>query len=134
MEGRGDILDEQASWALKFREKPAGQPPSARGNPVAQPFFDQSNDGPEGWRHCQSSSIAMNLAFLKVPVIRDDLDQLRMVEKYGDTTSQAAHGKAQAELKAPGRFIINCTVERIWMPWFSPTLPWALAALLIRMH
>ena len=112
LEGSGDILDEQAAWALKFSEKPPTPPPPARGNPLALPFFDQTNDGPEGWRHCQSSSIAMNLAFLQVPGIRDDLDYLRVVERYGDTTSQAAHAKALAELNAPGRFITNCTAER----------------------
>jgi hypothetical protein len=54
----------------------------------------------------------MNLAFLKVPGIHDDLDYLRVVERYGDTTNQAAHAKALAELNAPGRFLTNCTAER----------------------
>ena len=96
LEGSGAIFNEQASWALKFSVKPAAPPP-ARGNPLALPFFDQTNDGPEGWRHCHSSSIAMNLVFLKVPGIRDDLDYLRVVERYGDTTSQVAHAKAEID-------------------------------------
>ena len=112
LDGSGVILDEHASWALKFSEKPPTPPAPARGNPLAMPFFDQLNNGPEGWRHCQSSSIAMNLALLKVPGIHDDLDYLRVVERYGDTTSQAAQLKALAALKAPGRFLTTCTVER----------------------
>ena len=112
LDGSGVILDEQAAWARTFSEKPATPPTPARGNPLAMPFFDQLNNGPEGWRHCQSSSIAMNLALLKVPGIHDDLDYLRVVERYGDTTSQAAQLKALAALKAPGRFLTTCTVER----------------------
>jgi hypothetical protein len=76
------------------------------------PFFDQTNDGPTGWRHCKSSSIAINLAFLRVPGIKDDLDYLRVVQRHGDTTEQAANAAALAELKAPGRFITTCSVAR----------------------
>ena len=120
LEGGQQILDEQAPWAKQFSQKPAPAPtpkqlPKKSGNgavALALPFFDQTNDGPTGWRHCQSSSIAMNLAYLGVAGIKDDLDYLRVVQRHGDTTEQAAHAAALKELKAPGRFMTSCSVER----------------------
>ena len=118
LEGGNQILDEQAPWARQFSQKPAPAPtpkplPKKTGNvALALPFFDQTNDGPDGWRHCQSSSVAMNLAYLGVLGIKDDLDYLKVVQRHGDSTEQAAHAAALAELKAPGRFISSCSVER----------------------
>ena len=113
------ILDGQAPWAKEFsklptplKPKPLPLQPAAGTVSLALPFFDQTNDGPDGWRHCQSSSVAMNLAFLGVAGIRDDLDYLTVVQRHGDTTQQAAHATALAELKAPGRFITSCSMER----------------------
>ena len=70
------------------------------------PYFSQLDpeDGVYGWRQCQTSSIAMCLAYLKVPGIRDDTDYLRVVNTCGDTTSQATHRQALDKLKAPGKF------------------------------
>ncbi len=119
LEGGQQVLDEQALWARQFSQKTA--PPKPKPGPehkgdgavaLALSFFDQTNDGPDGWRHCQSSSIAMNLAYLRVAGIKDDLDYLKVVQRHGDTTEQAAHAAALAELKAPGRFITSCSVER----------------------
>jgi len=123
LEGGAQILDKQAPWARQFSQKPqlpAASPaketlPGKKNNGAVSlvlPFFDQTNDGPDGWRHCQSSSIAMNLAYLGVAGIKDDLDYLRVVQRHGDTTEQAAHAAALAELKAPGRFMTSCSVER----------------------
>jgi hypothetical protein len=120
LDGGQQILDEQAPWARQFSTPPTPAPtpkplPKKGGNGAVSlnlPFFDQTNDGPTGWRHCQSSSIAMNLAYLGVPGIKDDLDYLKVVQRHGDTTEQAAHAAALAELKAPGRFISSCSVER----------------------
>ena len=118
LDGGQQILDEQAPWARRFSPPPAPKstplPDTTEEDAVvlALPFFDQTNDGPDGWRHCQCSSIAMNLAFLRVPSIKDDLDYLKVVQRHGDTTQQAAHTAALAELKAPGRFITSCSVER----------------------
>ena len=118
LNGGAQILDEQAPWARQFSQKPAPVPtpkprPKKTGTvALTLPFFDQTNDGPEGWRHCQSSSIAMNLAYLGVAGIKDDLDYLKVVQRHGDSTEQAAHAAALAELKAPGRFISSCSVER----------------------
>ena len=68
------------------------------------PFFSQLDNGPTGWRQCQTSSIAMCLRYLKVAGIKDDLDYLRVVIKHGDTTSQATHKAALAELGVRARF------------------------------
>jgi len=87
LEGGAQILDEQAPWARQFSQKPS--PPKPKSVPdkkgvgavaLALPFFDQTNDGPDGWRHCQSSSIAMNLAYLGVAGIKDDLHYLKVVQ------------------------------------------------------
>jgi len=116
LKGGQQILDEQAPWARQFSTPPAPTPkPRPKKNDAVAldlPFFDQTNDGPDGWRHCQSSSVAMNLAYLGVPGIKDDLDYLKVVQRHGDTTEQAAHAAALAELKAPGRFMTSCSVER----------------------
>jgi hypothetical protein len=118
LDGGQQILDEQAPWARQFSPPPVPKstplPDTTAEDAVvlALPFFDQTNDGPDGWRHCQCSSIAMNLAYLRVPSIKDDLDYLKVVQRHGDTTQQAAHAAALAELKAPGRFITSCSVER----------------------
>ena len=118
LDGAAQILDEHAPWARQFSTPPTPaptpkpQPKKTGAVALALPFFDQTNDGPDGWRHCQSSSIAMNLAFLRVTGIKDDIDYLKVVQRHGDTTQQAAHTAALAELKAPGRFITSCSVER----------------------
>ena len=73
------------------------------------PYFSQNDNGPEGWRQCQTSSIAMCLKYLKTPGINDDLDYLRIVQRHGDTTSQAAHAAALAELGVRARFSTTMT-------------------------
>lgn len=77
------------------------------------PWFPQLDNGPEGWRQCQTSSIAMCLAYLKTPGINDDTDYLRIVQRYGDTTNQATHQKALKELGVRARFVTDCTPARL---------------------
>lgn len=89
-----------ADFEKAYRSSNAPRP----ANPLAVPYFPQTDNGPEGWRQCQTSSIAMALAFLGVPGIRDDLDYLRIVERYGDTTAQEAHRLALASMKVKARF------------------------------
>jgi hypothetical protein len=104
-----------AQFAELYRADPAVKPeaspsPGKTTNPLSGfPFFDQKDNGPQGWRQCQTSSIAMCLAYLKVPGIRDDLDYLRVVQQFGDTTSQAAHQQALAKLGVRARFRQNMT-------------------------
>ena len=93
------------------------QPPAPQpANPLAGfPWFSQLNpsDGPEGPRQCQTSSIAMALACLGTPGIRDDTDYLKVVRRHGDTTSQAAHQAALADLGVRARFTQNCSASEV---------------------
>jgi len=93
---------------------PAAAPPAARPtNPLTGfPWFPQLDNGPEGWRQCQTSSIAMALAYLGVGNIKDDLDYLQVVRRYGDTTSQVSHQLALKALGVRARFVINCSASQ----------------------
>jgi len=100
-----------AEFAELFRADPPAKPeaspsPGRVSNPLAVPYFAQLDidNGTEGWRQCQTSSIAMCLAFLKVPGITDDVDYLRIVRRYGDTTNQQAHQLALKALGVRARF------------------------------
>lgn len=98
-----------AQFAELFRADPpekleASPSPGRPANPLPVPFFAQQDNGPEGWRQCQTSSIAMCLAYLKTPNITDDRDYLKVVERHGDTTSQEAHRQALQELGVRARF------------------------------
>ncbi len=77
------------------------------------PFFSQldPSDGPEGWRQCQTSSIAMALAYLGVRGIADDTDYLAIVRRIGDTTAAETHRRALASLKVPTTFRQNMGVD-----------------------
>jgi hypothetical protein len=55
----------------------------------------------------------MCLAYLQVPGIRDDLDYLKVVQRFGDTTSQAAHQQALASLGVRARFVQNCSAPQL---------------------
>jgi len=79
------------------------------------PYFSQLDpqDGPQGWRQCQTSAIAMCLAYLKQPLIKDDVDYLKYVQSCGDTTSQAAHNCALGKLGAPGKFSQRLSIADI---------------------
>ena len=68
------------------------------------PYFHQKDNGPEGWRQCQTSSIAMCLRYLDTPGINDDTDYLKIVNKYGDTIYRQPHFKALAELGVSAKF------------------------------
>jgi len=92
----------RAAEAALFLGLPRLEGPAQQGTVLPElqgfPFFAQTDNGPEGWRQCQTSSIAMALAYLKVPGIHDDLDYLRVVQRHGDTTTQDAHRLALKEL------------------------------------
>ena len=104
-----------AEFAELFRADPAPKEPLIPKvtNPLTGfPWFPQLDNGPEGWRQCQSSSLAMCLAYLGVGGIRDDLDYVKVVNRYGDTTSQAAHQQALKALGVQARFVQNCTASQ----------------------
>jgi hypothetical protein len=99
------LTDQQlAEFAVMFRAGPV--PPASRPtNPLSPvPYFSQLDNGPQGWRQCQTSSIAMALAYLKTPGIVDDMDYLRVVQQFGDTTVQASHAQALKRLNVRARF------------------------------
>jgi hypothetical protein len=68
------------------------------------PYFWQQDNGPEGWRQCQTSSIAMCLKYLGVKGINTDTDYLKYVNKHGDTTTRPAQSGALADLKVNAKF------------------------------
>ena len=106
---------EVGEFAELFRADPAPKEPliPKATNPLTGfPWFPQLDNGPEGWRQCQSSSLAMCLAYLGVGGIRDDLDYVKVVNRYGDTTSQAAHQQALKALGVQARFVQNCTASQ----------------------
>lgn len=77
------------------------------------PYFYQRDNGPEGWRQCQTSSIAMCLKYIDFPGINDDLDYLKIVNKHGDTTRQSTHKAALDELGIDAKFDTNYAPEDI---------------------
>lgn len=77
------------------------------------PYFYQQNNGPEGYRQCQSSSIAMVLKYLDVKGINDDVDYLPYVNKYGDTTTKLAHCGALKDLNVEATFKQNLDAQDV---------------------
>lgn len=77
------------------------------------PYFYQTDNGPTGWRECQTSSIAMCLKYLNVKGINNDTDYLKIVNRYGDTTEQTAHIAALKWLNVRARFVQNATDEQM---------------------
>jgi hypothetical protein len=77
------------------------------------PYFWQRDNGSEGWRQCQTSSIAMCLKYLGVKGIKDDVDYLHYVNKHGDTTTREAHFKALDDLGVKASFKMNLDAKDI---------------------
>lgn len=106
IEKQPELLADEANWVRVYRT------PHQTSNPVTPnnsqsvnlevPFFDQKDNGPEGWRQCQSSCIAMCLAFLNIGGIKDDVRYVNIVRKYGDTTERQPHYSAMKELGYTG--------------------------------
>ncbi|NBT76742.1 MAG: hypothetical protein EBT15_12430 [Betaproteobacteria bacterium] len=107
-------------FAELFRASPAVKEPllPVAANPLSGfPYFSQissdGSDGVNGWRQCQTSSISMCLAYLKVKGIKDDTDYLQIVNRYGDTTSQDTHRLALKALGVRARFVKNCSASQL---------------------
>jgi lysozyme len=77
------------------------------------PYFYQQDNGPEGWRQCQTSCIAMCLRYLDVPGIHDDKDYLKIVNKYGDTTRREPHYDALEELGVYAKFTVSADEQDV---------------------
>ena len=104
-----------AAWSQGGKQPDSVLPtPGRPSNPLAPfPWFPQLDNGPQGWRQCQTSSIAMCLAYMRVPGINDDLDYLKVVQRHGDTTNQAAHQAALKEMGVRARFVQNCSAGQL---------------------
>lgn len=78
--------------------------------PLDVPYFYQrdSKTG-HGERSCQSSAIAMRIEQIDPKLIGDDDSYLKLVLRYGDTVSQAAHQKALSHLGLRHQFKTNGT-------------------------
>lgn len=59
---------------------------------------DQKDNDSDGWRECQSSSIAMCLMWLGIGNLTNDQQYVTLVEKHGDTTEREPHFAAMKEL------------------------------------
>lgn len=101
-----ELLEEDADWIQAYRRKP----PIRVSNPLLLDYMSQLDNGPQGWRQCQTSSIAMCLKYLGTrhpathELINDDLKYKPYVDKHGDTTSAVAHQQALTELGVRHRF------------------------------
>lgn len=102
-------LEQLTRFAETFRAGPADVRPRPTNPLTAVPFFSQLDSGPDGFRQCQSSAVAMCLAYLRVPGIVDDTDYLAVVQRYGDTTQQQSHALALQALGVRARFRQNTT-------------------------
>ena len=109
--------EQHEAFTADWRAKGSPAAPALTNRPTNPltgfPFFSQLDNGPDGWRTCQSSAIAMCLAYLGAGNIRDDLDYLRVVKRHGDTTSQAAHQAALRELGVRARFVQSCSASQL---------------------
>jgi hypothetical protein len=105
-----------ADWRAKGSPAAAAPAPAARpSNPLTGfPYFSQlDNPGGQGWRECQTSSIAMCLAYLGAGGITTDDQYRAVVRRHGDTTSQAAHQAALRELGVQARFVTTCSASQL---------------------
>ena len=82
---------------------PQSAPPSATGRVanhrlVGFKHQDQKDNDSDGWRECQSSSIAMCLMWLGIGNLTNDQQYVTLVEKHGDTTEREPHFAALKDL------------------------------------
>lgn len=63
---------------------------------------DQKDNASDGWRECQSSSIAMCLMWLGIGNLTNDQQYVALVKKHGDTTEREPHFAAMKDLGYSG--------------------------------
>jgi hypothetical protein len=112
------LTDEQLDkFALAYRSSNRAPQPTAKPKvtfPLPVPYYYQrdSKTG-HGERSCQSSAIAMCIEYFDPSLIKDDDDYLKLVLRYGDTVSQAAHKKALDSLGVKNQFAVNGTESEL---------------------
>lgn len=112
---QASLTAEQRSQFTKTWRSASAEPAISPANekprfPLSVPYFWQrdSKTG-QGERSCQSSAIAMRIEQIDPKIIGDDDSYLRIVNRYGDTVSQAAHQKALDHLGLKHQFRQNGT-------------------------
>jgi len=103
--------EQYQKFTKTWRSAPATTKPKF---PLAVPYFYQrdSKTG-HGERMCQSSAIAMRIEQIDPSILRDDDSYLSIVQRYGDTVSQAAHQKALSYLGLKHQFRQNGTEKTL---------------------
>lgn len=97
-----------ADWRNDPTTPAVAPKPLAPKFPLNVPYFAQNDSKTnQGMRMCQSSAIAMRIKQIDARAIVDDDDYLRLVNRFGDTVSQAAHQKALNHLGFKHRFRQN---------------------------
>ncbi len=109
--------DQIEKFATAYRSSNRPAQPTAKPKavfPLPVPYYYQrdSKTG-HGERSCQSSAIAMCIEYFDPSLIKDDDDYLKLVLRYGDTVSQAAHKKALDSLGIKNQFSVNGTESEL---------------------
>jgi hypothetical protein len=104
-----------ATWSQDGKQPDPVVPAPRPTNPLTgfRYFSQLDNEGGTGYRECQTSSIAMCLAYLGAGGITSDDQYRAIVRRHGDTTSQAAHQAALQELGVKARFVTNCSASQV---------------------
>lgn len=108
--------DHFTGWQGEATSVPPAPELPANGDVVIAgfPYFWQCNNASDGWRECQSSSIAMCLKFLGIGNLTDDQDYIDVVDLYGDTTERQPHYDAMKHLGYTGaKWHTNLNAETI---------------------
>lgn len=88
--------------------RPAPAPAAPAGKRPVPQFYSQRDNGAQADRTCFTSSAAMLAKLVKPPALSGanaDLEHLKRVERYGDTTDARAQVKALAELGITARLV-----------------------------
>ena len=100
--GMGEWFLYMPHWEVAGKNAPAAAP-SGGGRVenhrlVGFKHQDQKDNASDGWRECQSSSIAMCLMWMGIGNLTNDQQYVALVEKHGDTTERAPHFAAMKDL------------------------------------
>ena len=101
-----ELLDDNAAWVVKYREKP----PAPKEINLNVPYYNQVDNYRDASRTCNSSSCAMCLEFLKPGTLhgtKGDDAYIQKVFSIGDTTDHAVQTAALASYGVKSEFDYN---------------------------